>query len=45
MKRKPHKFQNPFVQHLLKRKQGVHGKPYKTQRAQAKVELRKQTKE
>jgi hypothetical protein len=32
---------NPFVQHLIKRKSGVHQKPYKTARRDAKVELKK----
>jgi len=32
---------NPFVQHLSKRKSGVHQKSYKTVRRDAKVELKK----
>jgi hypothetical protein len=32
---------NPFVQHLIKRKSGVHQKPYKTSRRDAKVSLKK----
>lgn len=42
MKRKTPKSRNPFVQHLLKKKAGAHTKPYKTERAKAKVDLRKQ---
>lgn len=32
---------NPFVLHLSKRKSGVHQKPYKTARRDAKVTLKK----
>lgn len=32
---------NPFVQHLVKRKSGVHEKSYKTHRRDAKVALKK----
>lgn len=32
---------NPFVQHLVKRKSGVHQKPYKTVRRDSKVDLKK----
>lgn len=39
-----YKFQNPFVQHLLKKKAGVHGKPYKTNRRDDKAALKKEIK-
>lgn len=32
---------NPFVQHLVKRKSGIHEKSYKTHRRDAKVALKK----
>jgi hypothetical protein len=34
---------NPFVQHLVTKKQGAHTKRYKTHRRDAKVSLKKQT--
>lgn len=33
---------NPFVQHLVKKKQGVHAKPYKNERKAIKISLRKE---
>jgi len=43
MKRKePPKPRNPFVQHLVVRKGGVHGKSKKAMRVQNKVELKKE---
>ena len=42
MKRKQlPKPRDPFVQHLVKRKSGVHQKPYKTARRDAKVQMKK----
>ena len=42
MKRKTiPKPRNPFVQHLVKRKSTVHGKPYKVSRRDAKVQLKR----
>lgn len=35
------KSRNPFVQHLVKRKSGIHQKPYKTARRDAKVQMKK----
>ena len=35
------KQRNPFVQHLVKRKSSVHGKPYKVSRRDAKVQLKR----
>ena len=44
MKRKQlPKQRNPFVQHLVKKKQGAHEKSYKTHRRDAKVALKKTT--
>lgn len=41
-KKKPsQKPRDPFVQHLVVKKQGAHGKPYKSQRQKNKAELRK----
>lgn len=40
MKRQPPKPRNPFVQHIVKRKQGAHQKPYKVSRRDAKVQLK-----
>jgi hypothetical protein len=34
---------DPFVQHLVKKKQGPHGKSYKTHRRDDKVVLKKST--
>ena len=34
---------NPFVQHLMKRPSGVHGKSYKTTRRDDKMVLKKST--
>lgn len=34
---------DPFVQHLVKKKQGPHGKSYKTHRRNDKVALKKST--
>lgn len=34
------KARNPFVQHLVKRKQGAHQKPYKVSRRDAKAQLK-----
>jgi hypothetical protein len=34
---------DPFVQHLVKKKQGPHGKSYKTHRRDDKVALKKST--
>lgn len=33
---------NPFVQHLINKKQGAHQKTYKTERRDAKAALKKQ---
>ena len=42
MKRKElPKQRNPFVQHLVKKRQGAHEKSYKTHRRDAKVALKK----
>ncbi len=41
-KKKPvSKPRDPFVQHLIVKKQGAHVKPYKAQRQKNKAELRK----
>ena len=37
------KERNPFVQHLLKKKQGAHGKSKKSLRRDFKIELKKET--
>ena len=43
MKRKPQpKQRNPFVQHLITKKQGAHQKPKKTERKNEKMKLRKE---
>lgn len=43
MKRKqPPNPRNPFVQHLVAKKQGAHQKSYKTERRDAKAALKKQ---
>lgn len=42
MKRKPiPKERNPFVQHLIKKKQGAHQKSKKAERQQDKIQLKK----
>jgi hypothetical protein len=43
MNRKAPKPRNPFVQHLVVKKQGAHTKSAKAQRARAKSELRRET--
>lgn len=44
MKTKPlPKTRDPFVQHLINKKQGPHGKNYKIHRRDAKVVLKKST--
>lgn len=40
MKKKTPKPRNPFVQHLVKKKQGAHEKPYKTIRKNEKKILK-----
>lgn len=35
------KERNPFVQHLIKKKSGAHGKPYKVERRNNKASLKK----
>jgi hypothetical protein len=40
--KKAPKPRDPFVQHIVAKKQGAHGKPYKTQRQQDKISLKKQ---
>lgn len=40
--KKTTKPRDPFVQHLISKKQGAHGKPYKAQRQKDKVQLKKQ---
>jgi hypothetical protein len=42
MKRKMPKPRNPFVQHLVTKKSGAHEKPYKSDRAKLKADLKKQ---
>ena len=43
MKRKSApKPRNPFVQHLVVKKQGAHSKPYKAERANQKKELKRE---
>jgi hypothetical protein len=42
MKQKQPKQRNPYVQHLVKRKSGVHQKPKKVERQNDKVKLRKE---
>lgn len=41
MKRKMPKPRNPFVQHLVVKKQGAHTKSSKAERARSKVELKR----
>lgn len=41
MKKKTVKPRNPFVQHLVRRKQGAHQKPYKISRRDAKAQLKR----
>jgi hypothetical protein len=43
MKRKIPKPRNPYVQHLVVKKQGAHTKSAKAQRSRAKLELRRET--
>ena len=43
--RKQPKPRDPFVRHLLVKKQGAHGKPHKSDRRQARVELAKNVRE
>jgi hypothetical protein len=45
MKRKLPKPRNPFVQHLVTKKQGAHIKSAKAQRARDKVELKNKVNE
>ena len=40
-KKAPPKPRDPFVQHLIKKKQGAHGKSKKAQRKQEKDQLKK----
>jgi hypothetical protein len=40
MKRKTPKTRNPYVQHLVKKKQGAHVKSRKAERAKTKQELK-----
>jgi hypothetical protein len=40
MKKLKPKARNPFVQHIVKRKQGAHQKPYKVSRRDAKAQLK-----
>lgn len=42
MKRKLPKPRNPFVQHLVVKKQGAHSKSRKSERAKSKLQLRKE---
>jgi hypothetical protein len=42
MKRKVPKPRNPFVQHLVVKKQGAHSKSVKAQRAREKANLRRE---
>ena len=42
MKRKMPKPRNPYVQHLVKRKQGAHSKSRKVERARAKAQLKRE---
>lgn len=42
MKRKMPKPRNPYVQHLVKRKQGAHVKSAKAQRSRAKAQLKRE---
>lgn len=41
MKQQPPKPRNPFVQHIVRRKQGAHQKPYKVSRRDAKAQLKR----
>lgn len=45
VKRKNPKPRNPFVQHLVSKKQGAHSKSAKAERARAKAQLRRETRE
>lgn len=45
MKRKTPKPRNPFVQHLVSKKQGAHVKSAKAQRTHAKASLRREVRE
>ena len=45
MKRKTPKPRDPFVQHLVVKKQGAHVKSAKAQRAREKAKLRKEANE
>jgi hypothetical protein len=45
MKRKAIKPRNPFVQHLVVKKQGAHIKSAKAQRAREKANLRREARE
>ncbi len=42
MKQKQPKARNPFVQHLITKKQGAHQKPKKVERQKDKLKLRKE---
>lgn len=44
MKRKAPKQRNPFVQHLITKKQGVHGKTKKAERRRQRVALAREWK-
>lgn len=44
MKRKPPKPRDPFVQHLICKKQGAHGKTKKAERRQSRVDLAREMK-
>lgn len=44
-KPKPHKPRDPFVQHLVKKKQGAHGRTYKQNRNKEKVVVKQQLSE
>lgn len=43
MKRKNPKPRNPYIQHLVSKKQGAHVKSAKAERARAKSNLRRET--
>jgi len=45
MKRKNPKPRNPFVQHLVVKKQGAHSKSVKAQRTREKANLRREARE
>lgn len=45
MKRKIPKPRNPYVQHLVSKKQGAHGKSAKADRARAKAQLKSEARE